>query len=105
MKSPLHGNVELCNRDSGKTIKELTEDAYLTYVTQIRENLILQFITTDGKKYGLLLDSDGETIAELPDLCDVLDDTLFFDYPTGNVRQTHIYNIKELVETARNKNV
>ena len=105
VKSPLHGNVELCNRDSGKTIKELTEDAYLTYVTQIRENLILQFITTDGKKYGLLLDSDGETIAELPDLCDVLDDTLFFDYPTGNVRQTHIYNIKELVETARNKNV
>lgn len=105
VKSPLHGNVELCSRDSGKNIKELTEDAYLTYVTQVREHLILQFITTDGKKYGLLLDSDGETIAEFPDLCDVLDDTVFFDYPTGNVRQTHIYNIEELVETARNKNV
>ncbi len=36
----------------------------------------------------------------LPDLCDVLDERLFFDYSSGNILETHIYSLQELLDLA-----
>lgn len=42
-------------------------------------------------------------LADLPYLCDVVGEILIFDYPTGNMRKSRIYNINELTEMAQNK--
>lgn len=49
-----------------------------------------------------LLNDECEILADLPYLCDVYEDELYFDYPTGNMRKSRIYNINELKEMARN---
>lgn len=41
-----------------------------------------------------------EKLAELPCLCDIIGDELIFDYPTGNMRKTHIYELDELASLA-----
>ncbi len=101
IESPLHGTPKAYDLKSGKLVRELSEDAYLTYVTQSGEYIITQFVTGDGYCYGLLLNSRCETIATLPYLSDVIGETLIFDYPTGNMRQTHIYNTRELISIAQ----
>lgn len=101
IESPLHGRPVAYNKKSGKLVKELEKDAYLTYVTQIREYIVTEYITVEGFRYGLLLNDKCEKIAYLPYLCDIVGNELIFDYPTGNLRKSHIYHIKELIELAR----
>ena len=79
----------------------LTEDAYLTYVTEVNGGLVVQYLTTDGSQYGQLLDSSGAVIADLPCLCDIWNGVLIFDYPTGSMRSTRIYSLQELTRMAR----
>ena len=43
-------------------------------------------------------------LADLPYLCDVVGETLIFDYPTGNMRKSRIYGINELMKIAQDKN-
>ncbi len=103
IESPLHGTPVAYDLKSDRLVRELEKDTYLTYVTQSGEYVIVQFVTADGYCYGQLLDSRCGVLAELPYLSDVIGDTLIFDYPTGNLRETQIYEIGELCEMAENK--
>lgn len=102
IKSDLHGTPSVYDKNTGAYVTELEKDAYLTYVTQVGRYIITQYTTTEGYNYGLLLNEKFETLAELPYLCDIIGESLFFDYPSGNLRKTRIYDINELVDTARN---
>lgn len=102
IESPLHGTPQVYDIKSGKLFCELEEDAYLTYVTQVGDYIVTQYITAnDGHCYGQLLNQKWEVLAELPYLCDVYDEMLYFDYPSGNVRQSRIFDIGELLEIAQ----
>ncbi len=96
--SPLHGTPEVYDRESGELVCTLEPDAYLTYVTQVGDKIITEYISAQGQRYGLLLDENCETLADLPELCDVLaDGTLVFDDMRGNLRQSRIYSMQELL--------
>lgn len=97
--SPLHGAPQVYDKNGG-LLTELSEDAYLTYITQQGEYIVAQYVRTDGEFYGVLMNSKCETLARLPRLCDVYDGNLIFDYQTGNLRKTRIYNMGELISIA-----
>lgn len=99
--SPLHGAPTVYDRESGKLIKELDSDAYLTYITQTDEYIVAQYSAIDGSYYGVLMNEKCETLAALPYLCDVVNGKLLFAYPTGNLRETRIYKLNELIELAQ----
>lgn len=98
--APLHETPEVFDRESGEKIGELEKDAYLTYVTQVGQFVITEYISADGKRYGLLLNEDCETLARLPNLCDIVDGELIFDYPSGDLRRSRIYSLQELCALA-----
>lgn len=101
--SPLHGTPVVYDRETGEQVCELEKDAYLTYVTQVGEYIVTEYISAQGERYGLLLDSACQTLARLPHLCDILPDgTLLFDDMRGNLRQSRIYSIQELKALANN---
>lgn len=103
IESPLHGTPTVYNRSTGKQIGQLEEEAYLTYITQIGDSIVAQYVTTEGYCYGQLLNRACEVIADLPYLCDTIGEELFFDYPTGNIRSIRIYNREELIDMAQKK--
>lgn len=94
--SSLHSAPEVYRKDSDKLITTLEQDAYLTYVTQVGEYIITEYISTAGERYGILLDGEFEKLAYLPNLCDVMGETLVFDYQSGNLRQSRLYTLQEL---------
>ena len=102
IESPLHGTPAAYRAGSSRKIADLAEDAYLTYVTEAGPYIVAQYITTEGYYYGELLNERCEVLAELPYLCDVVDETLYFDFPSGNMRQSRIYDIDLLRETSQN---
>ena len=103
IESPLHGSPTVYNKKTNKLVCELKEDGYLTYITQIGGYIIAQYVTADDYYYGIILNNKCEKLAELPYLSDVADDELYFDYPTGNMRNSRIYNIEELIKMAQNE--
>lgn len=97
--SPLHSPAEVYDRKTGRFITFLEKDSYLTYVTQVGGYLVTEYVSADGKRYGLLLDEEFQILAYLPELCDVTTDRqLIFDYASGNLRHCPIYSIQELIE-------
>lgn len=100
IESPLHGVPVVYDKKTNKEYKKLEPDDYLTYVTQTEDFIITEYITSEGDRYGLLLNENCETIAYLPYLCDFVDGKLIFDYRTGNLRCTRIYSIDELIAMA-----
>lgn len=96
--SSLHGAPEVYDRETDRKIGILEEDAYLTYVTQVGEWVVTEYINTEGKRYGLLLDKDLQVIACMPGLCDIVGETLIFDDKSGNLRQCRLYSLQELKE-------
>ncbi len=97
IESPLHGTPAVYDRESGEPAGELEKDDYLAYVTQTGEWIVTEYITAQGRRYGLLLDGALQTLAELPDLCDITGDgLLMFDDGRGNIRQSRIYSLQEL---------
>lgn len=101
--SPLHGTPTAYDIETGELIGALEEDAYLTYVTQVGEYIVTQYVTADSNYYGYLLNSRCEILAYLPNLCDIIGENLYFDYPTGNIRTAHVYRIEELISIATTK--
>lgn len=95
--SSLHGTPQVYDRQKGKKIAELEKDSYLTYVTQIGEWILTEYISASGERYGLLLDEKLQTLARLPGLCDYIDGMFVFDYASGNLRQCPLYSLEELV--------
>ncbi len=98
IESPLHGTPVAYDAETGKEIARLKKDTYLTYVTQAGGYIVAQYITADGYCSGQLLNEKCEVLAELPYLCDVMGETLIFDYPTGTIRKSNIYSIEELMD-------
>lgn len=103
IESPLHGAPQVYDRQSGKLVGELSSDAYLTYVTQVGDDLITEYISEDGTRWGLLLNAQLEPLARLPQLCDVSGQTLYFDDQLGNLRHSRLYSIEELEAIAYQK--
>lgn len=102
--SPLHGTPAVYEKNSEKLIRELEPDSYLTYVTQVGDYVITEYITAQGERFGLLLNEKCETLAKFPNLCDVLPDgTLVFDDQRGNLRTSSIYPLEELLALAKSK--
>lgn len=96
--APLHGRSTIYDKGSGKVIREMETEDSVTYVTETGNYVIVEFITAQGERYGLLLNENCETLARLPGLCDILpDETLVFDDLRGNLRQSRIYSIQELL--------
>lgn len=87
-------------RDTDEAVMTLEENAYLTYVTEMGEYIVVQYVrmSEDGRrdKTAVLLNRQLQKIAVLPDLCDVYDDMLYFDYANGHVKQSRIYSLEEL---------
>lgn len=95
--SPLHGTPEVYELETGKEIASLETEDYLTYVTDTEEGLLTEYVTAEGRRYGLLLDNNFESVAYLPDLCDVQDQMAVFDDKSGNLRQCRLYSLRELI--------
>ncbi len=96
--SSLHGSPQVYDAVTGELKQDLEEDAYLTYVTQSGDNTVIQYMNSDKKQYGLLLNANGDVIAQMPYLCDILEDnTLVFDDMKGTLRKSHIYSLEELL--------
>ena len=69
--SELHSAPRVYDRESGRFVKELEKDAFLTYVTETDEYILTEYVRADGERYGLLLDQNLEILADLADLCDI----------------------------------
>ena len=98
IESSLHSAPVAYDRKSGRKVKELETESYLTYVTQLDRYIITEYVSAAGERYGLLLDDKLETLAYLPGLCDIADGKLVFDYGYGDLRECHIYSLQELKE-------
>ena len=101
--SPLHGTPEVYDRETGKLVTQLEPDAYLTYVTQVGDYIITEYISAQGDRYGLLLDGNCQVLADLPRLCDITPEgKLVFDDKMGTLRESRIYSLQELLGLAEN---
>lgn len=101
--SPLHGTPEVYDRTTGEKLGTLESQDYLTYVTQVGEYVVTEYMTAAGARYGMLLNEKGGILADLPDLCDVLPDgRLLFDDMRGGLRISRIFSIEELQALAKN---
>lgn len=98
--APLHGAPEVHSLKTGKLFCTIEEDARLTYIRQIGSCIIAQYIS-ENYYYGQLMDAKCRVLADLPYLCDVKDGTLIFDYPSGQIRTSRIFTIKELTNLAK----
>lgn len=101
IESPLHGTPAAYDRQSGELVSTLDADAYLTYVTQVKEGVVCEYVSSKGERYGLLMDENCVVLARFPNLCDIVDGTLVFDYSSGNLRQSRIYSTQELIALAK----
>lgn len=102
IKAPLHGPPVVYDKVTEEKITELNSNDYLTYITETDNYIIAQYISTDGSFYGILMNKKCETLAKIPFLCDVSDDLLVCDLPSGVVRLTPVYELDELKEMAEN---
>jgi len=101
--SPLHGTPVAQDILTGTVIRELERDAYLTYVTQVGEFVITEYISAYGDRFGLLLDGRTcETLAHIPELSDIIGDRLIINIRrSGSLRETRLFSTEELIEMAR----
>lgn len=100
---PRQGKPEVYDLDSGELLSPGALDGMegtLTYLTQVESFVVVEYFTEGNEKFGaLLLDEDREVVAELPWLTDVFPDgTAYFDDRRGQIRETHIYSLPELLE-------
>lgn len=95
--SELHSEPKVYKAGKDELITTLKEDGYLTYVTQVGENILTEYISTSGVRYGVLLNEKFEKLAVLPNLCDIWEDTLLFDSGTGIVRHSRLYSSQEII--------
>lgn len=100
IESTLHEAPRIYDVQSGKLIAVLEEDANLTYITEVGEYVIAEYINTEGKRYGALLNKKFEVLAYFPDMCDYADGKVVFDTGSGNLVESPVYSLDELIEMA-----
>lgn len=110
--SKLNGAPEVYSLKTGEKLFDLITEDYLTYVAQVGEYIVTEYLTAGGERYGLLLNANCETLARLPTLCDIECQTdeknegqsevhFIFDDGLGNLRQSRLYSLDELVDMAK----
>ncbi len=103
--SPEHGTPQVYYKGTDELFCELDSEDSLVYAMQEGDYIAAIYYSDDSLGnahcYGMLLNESCEVIAQLPYLCDLRNSMLYFDYPTGNVRSSRIYNIDEIVRTAQ----
>lgn len=95
--SSLHHAAEVYDKASGKKIGQLEDDAYLLYVAEAGEYILTEYMSSEGERYGLLLNQELQTIARLANLCDMTEEGPVFDDKSGNLRQCRLYSVGELI--------
>lgn len=98
-----HDTPKVYDRKSDKYITDLSSEDYLTYVTQVDDGIMVEYMSTEGKRYGLLLDKQFHVAGYFPDLCDIWNGRVFFDYDSGNIKYNQLYSLQELVEIGKYK--
>ena len=101
--SNLHEQPKIYERDTGKYKMTLEEDAYLTYITQVEDYIITEYISVEGERFGILHNGNFEQLAYLPNLCDVVKGDLFFDYNNGEIRKIKIQTLEELLSKGKQR--
>lgn len=99
--SSLNEPLQVYSRKTERLAAQLDEDANLTYVTQLDGCIMMEYVSTELERYGVLLDEDLQKLAELPGLCDVYGDTVVFDYQDGTIRSCQLYSLDELLSVAK----
>lgn len=94
--SRMNEPLQVYSLKTGQLVTQLKEDANLTYVTQLDGYIVVEYVSTELERYGILLDENLQTLAYLPGLCDVYEDTAVFDYQDGTIRSCKIYTLDEL---------
>jgi len=100
IESTLHEAPRVYDVQSGKLVAVLEENAGLTYITEAGEYVIAEYINTEGKRYGALLNNNYEVLAYFPDMCDYADGKVVFDTGAGNLVESPVYSLDELIEMA-----
>ncbi len=100
IESTLHEAPRVYDVQSGKLVAVLEENAGLTYITEAGEYVIAEYINTEGKRYGALLNNNYEVLAYFPDMCDYADGKVVFDTGSGNLVESPVYSLDELIEMA-----
>lgn len=96
--SPFHGTPTVYSLDDGKKLADLEQDSYLTYITPVGEYILSQYISASGDAYGILLDETTlEPLAYLPNVSDLYNNELIFDFYKGVLRKSPIYSIEDLM--------
>lgn len=98
--SRLNEPLKVYSKKTEQLAAQLEEDANLTYVTQLDGCILMEYVSTQLERYGILLDENLQELAELPGLCDVYEDTVVFDYQDGAIRSCSLYSLDELVSAA-----
>lgn len=118
--SSLHKAPEIYSKKTNKLLKVLENEDYLTYVSQIDGMLLLEYVrasvATDAvqikernningmigvEKYGVLMNNNFEEVANIPGLCDHINDVMYFDDALGIIRKTEILSLQKLKDIAR----
>lgn len=100
--SPLHGTPTVYSLDDGTKIADLERDSYLTYITEIDNYVMSEYVSASGDRYGILLDMQSfEPLASLPALTDIMNGEPVFDYHKGKLRATSLKSTDELIEYAK----
>lgn len=100
IEAPLQGNALVYDKETDELLYKLEQEAFLIYVTQVENYIITQYVTADGLYCGILLNDKCEELAYLPYLSDIVDGELYFDYPSGNIRKSAIYDLNTLIRLA-----
>lgn len=82
----LHEAPEVLKADSGTHVTDLEADGALTYVSQLGDNFVTEYISDDFHRYGYLLNGNFEKLAYLPNLCDITEEGFVFDDGMGSLR-------------------
>ena len=101
--SPLHGTTAVYRLSNGRRIRLLEEEAFLTYVHQLDEYIVVEYITMHGDRFGVLKDAGFESLAYLHNLTDISNGSLLFDYQTGSVRESRVFSLEELKMMAKGR--
>ena len=64
--SPMHGIPAVYSLKNGQKIVDLEKDAYLTYITEMGDYIVSQYLSAAGEHFGVLLNSAFQPIASLP---------------------------------------
>lgn len=100
VEAPLHGDATVYDLATGEEIATLPQEGHITYITQVGDYVISEYMSLDDTRYGYLHNKEWDILATLPNLCDIQGETLLFDDTHGRVYQSKIYSLSELVELA-----